>query len=62
MGHPVKGGTAPEKGGTQPWNYDMFDVLADCVVVGRLMKVTAVTETPRGCRMARSHAAAGARP
>jgi hypothetical protein len=35
------GGAAPEKGGTQPWNDDKFDVLADSAVVGRIMKITA---------------------
>jgi hypothetical protein len=37
---------------------DDFDVLADGIVVGRIMKVTRYRRTPRRCRMVRSHAAA----
>jgi hypothetical protein len=39
------------------WNDDDYDVLADGIVVGRIMKVT---RTPRGCRMVRSRAATAA--
>ena len=40
------------------WSDDDFDVLADGVVVGRIMKITArYRTTPPGCRMVRSHAA-----
>jgi len=41
---------------------DDFDVLADGIVVGRIMKVTRYRRTPRRCRMVRSHAAAARRP
>ena len=40
------------------WSDDDYDVRADGVVVGRILKVTRYRRTPRRCRMVRSHAAA----
>jgi hypothetical protein len=42
------------------WSDDDYDVLADGAVVGRITKVTRYRRALSGCRMVRSHAAAGA--
>src|SRR5262245_43058697 len=55
-----RGGSASRPCGE--WNDDDFDVLADGVVVGRILKVTRYRRTPCRCRMVRSHAAAARRP